>query len=149
MARRFDFQVTASASARRPRGRRCWPPVSRRLTGRFTGLQDGCVHFYFLYFVMVTEPQPVFYRLYTSASRKTLELLLCSYNFIIAYVSSVQTSSWPAPVENKANIVRTANSQICAIGEICGAWGLRLSRAVTLLPGSAYDLCGASADRRL
>jgi hypothetical protein len=54
---------------------------------------------------MVTGPQPVFYRLYTGASRKTLELLLCFYNFIIAYVSSVQTLSRHAGVENKANIV--------------------------------------------
>ena len=86
------------------------PPVSRRLTGCFTGLQDGCVHFYFLYFVMVTGSQPVFYRLYTGASRKTLKLLLCFYNFIIAYVSSVETFSRHAPVENKANKVRTAST---------------------------------------
>jgi len=39
----------------------------------------------------------------------------------------------PAPVESKANKVRTANPRICAIGEICGAWGLRLSPAATLL----------------
>jgi hypothetical protein len=63
-------------------------------------------------------------------------------------VSSLEAFSWPAPVENKANKVRTAHSQICAIGEICGALRLRLSRTVTLLLGSAYDVCGAAMARR-
>jgi len=96
-----------------PRSRRR-PPVSRRLTGRFTGLQDGCIHFYFLYFVMVTRPQPVFYRLYTGASRKTPEIIalpmLCQFGIYV----KLKMFRRPVPVENKANIVRTADLAVRA-----------------------------------